>query len=197
VNRAAPGAEDEAMGADPAAGDVSRILRESPVRMDRLLPLVYEELRAIAKRRMAGERPGHTLGATALVHEAYLRLLGSERVSWRDQGHFFGAAAEAMRRILIDHARTRGREKRGGGRRAIPLDVLDLAAREDPEEILSLDEAVRRLEEQDARMASIVKLRFFAGLSEEETASALGVAARTVRREWALARAFLQREIER
>jgi RNA polymerase sigma factor (TIGR02999 family) len=181
------------MGGDDSA-EISRILAQGPVDMDRLLPLVYGQLRAIAAQRMAGERPGHTLDATGLVHEAYLKLVQGP-LDWQGKAHFYGAAAEAMRRILVDHARGRGREKRGAGRVRLPLDVVELASREDPSEILSVDEAVRRLEERDPRMGAIVKLRFFAGLSDEETAEALGVADRTVRREWTLARAFLQREL--
>jgi RNA polymerase sigma factor (TIGR02999 family) len=183
------------MGGGDSA-EISRILRAGPVDMDRLLPLVYGQLRAIAAARMAGERPGHTLDATGLVHEAYLKLVQGP-LDWRGKAHFYAAAAEAMRRILVDHARGRGREKRGSGRVQLPLDVVELASREDPAEILSVDEAVRRLEERDPRMAEIVKLRFFAGLSDEETAQALGVADRTVRRDWTLARAFLQRELGR
>ncbi len=181
------------MGGDDSA-EVSRILEAGRVDMDRLLPLVYDRLRAIAAQRMAGERAGHTLDATGLVHEAYLKLVQGP-VGWQGKAHFYAAAAEAMRRILVDHARGRGREKRGAGRVRLPLDVVDLASREDPSEILSVDEAVRRLEERDPRMAEIVKLRFFAGLSDAETAQALGIADRTVRREWTLARAFLQREL--
>ena len=163
--------------------------------MSALLPLVHDRLRAIAARRMEGERAGHTLQATALVNEAYLRLVGEERLSWSSKSRFYAAAAEAMRRILIDHARSKGRAKRGGGARGLPLDVLDLATRDDVEEILSVDEAVCRLEETDQRMGAIVKLRFYAGLSELETAQALGISDRTVQREWVLARAWLKRRL--
>jgi RNA polymerase sigma factor (TIGR02999 family) len=146
---------------------------------------------------MATERPGHTLGPTALVHEAYLRLVGDGGVGWSGKAHFYAAASEAMRRILVDHARAQNSQKRGGGRLRLALDVVELASREDPAEILALDEAVSRLEEQDPRMAEIVKLRFFAGLQDEETAEALNVSRRTVCREWTMARAFLQREMGR
>jgi RNA polymerase sigma factor (TIGR02999 family) len=129
-----------------------------------LVPRVYEVLRSIAAARMAQERPGHTLQATALVHEAYLRLLGNTHVAWTSWAHFYAAAAEAMRRILIDHARARKRAKRGGGRVPLPLNVADLASHNDREETLAVDEAIRRLEEQDARAAEIVRLRFYAGL---------------------------------
>ena len=162
-----------------------------------LLPLVYDQLRAVAERALATERPDHTLQATALVHEAYMRLVGEREVPWSSKAHFYAAAAEAMRRILVDHARARGSQKRGGDRLRLALDVVELASREDPLEILALDEAVSRLEKQDTRMAEIVKLRFFAGLQDEETAEALGVSRRTVCREWTMARAFLQREMGR
>ncbi|MHC4957660.1 MAG: sigma-70 family RNA polymerase sigma factor [Planctomycetota bacterium] len=186
---------------DSSSSEVSRILRAAadgaPVDQAALLPLVYDGLRAIAARRMATERPGHTLGPTALVHEAYLRLVGDGGVGWSGKAHFYAAASEAMRRILVDHARAQNSQKRGGGRLRLALDVVELASREDPAEILALDEAVSRLEEQDPRMAEIVKLRFFAGLQDEETAEALNVSRRTVCREWTMARAFLQREMGR
>jgi RNA polymerase sigma factor (TIGR02999 family) len=187
------------MGGDSDSREVSRILRAAadgePVDMQALLPLVYGQLRAIAARRMAGERKGHTLQATALVHEAYLKLVGGDGVSWQGRAHFFTAAAESMRRILIDHARGKGRAKRGGGRRRLPLDVVDLASREDLDEILSVEEAIRRLQERDGRLAEIVKLRFYAGLTEKETAEILGVTDRTVRNDWVVARAWLQKKL--
>jgi RNA polymerase sigma factor (TIGR02999 family) len=188
------------MGDDKASRAVSKILRKAgegePVDMGALLPLVYDNLRAIAACRMADERPGHTLQATALVHEAYLKLLGGDDLHWRCKAHFYSAAAEAMRRILIDHARTKKRGKRGGRRARIPIDVVDLASYDSIEEILSVDDAVRRLGEQDPRMAEVVKLRFYAGLSEREVAEALGVTDRTVRRDWVMARAWLQRRLK-
>lgn len=184
------------MTGNPDSKEVSRILRAAgageAVDMSALLPLVYDRLRAIAARRMGAERPDHTLQATALVNEAYLRLVSGERRNWSSKAHFYTAAAEAMRRILIDHARGKGRAKRGERRRGLPLDLVDLATRDNVEEILSVDEAVCRLEEVDARMGAIVKLRFYAGLSEEEVALVLDVSDRTVRREWALARAWLK-----
>ncbi len=184
---------------DPDSREVSRILRAAgegePVDMSALLPLVYEKLRAIAARRMEDERAGHTLQGTALVNEAYLRLVGEGRLDWSSKAHFYAAAAEAMRRILIDHARSKGRVKRGGRCLGLPLDVLDLATRDNVEEILSVDEAVCRLEETDRRMGAVVKLRFYAGLSERETAQALGISDRTVQREWVLARAWLKRRL--
>lgn len=161
-----------------------------------LLPLVYEELRKLATCRMAGERADHTLQATALVHEAYLRLLGGHDHDWANRAQFFVAAAEAMRRILIEHARAFRGPRRGGGLRKWPADVIDLATVEDPEQILALDEAVSRLEQQDADAARVVRLRFYAGLSIEETAGVMGISARTVKRDWSFARAFLYRILE-
>lgn len=162
-----------------------------------LLPLVYDQLRRIAQQRMVNERAGHSLEATALVHEAYLKLVGDDAASlqWANRAHFFSAAAEAMRRILVDHARARGRQKRGGGQARLSLSVATLGPEEASGEILALDDALRRLEQQDERMARIVSLRFFAGLSVDETASALDVSSRTVKREWSLARAWLYREL--
>ncbi len=185
-------------GAD--SREVSRILRAAeagePADLSTLFPLVYDGLRRIAARHMAQERGGHTLQTTALVHEAYLKLLGQEALGWSTKAHFYGAAAEAMRRILIDHARKRARKKRGRGQVQLPLDAADLARLNNAEEIVSVDEAIRRLEKRDARMAEIVKLRFYAGLSAEETARALGVTDRTVYREWELARTWLRRWLE-
>jgi len=189
------------MGSDSASQEVSRILRAavegSPVDQARLIPLVYERLRAIAARQLERERGDHTLGPTALVHEAYLRLFGDGSLEWKGKAHFYAAAGESMRRILVDHARARRTRKRGGGRLRLAIDLVELASREDPTEVLALDEALFRLEQRDARMAEIVKLRFFAGLQEDETAEALGISRRTVCREWTMARAFLRREMGR
>ena len=178
----------------PSEIEVTRILRaldDDAHAPDALLPLVYENLRAIAQRRMANERPGHTLAATALVHEAYVRLIGTASTTYRDRGHFFAAAAEAMRRILIDHARRKGSVKRGGDRQAVPLSIIDLADDPDLDLVMALDDAVTTLEREDPRAATVVKLRFFAGLEVAETADAMGVSERTVMREWAFARARL------
>ncbi len=162
-----------------------------------LLPLVYDELRRLAARRMALEQPGQTLQATALVHEAYLRLVGSgPDQPWDGRGHFFAAAAEAMRRILIDRARDRKRLKRGGTRRRESLDLnsfLDDDA--PPDDLLDLDEALERLAKADPRAAELVKLRLFAGLNLEEAAKALGVVRRTAERDWSFARAWLYRQL--
>src|SRR5215475_3592074 len=160
-----------------------------------LLPLVYDELRKLAAHRMKGERADHTLQATGLVHEAYLRLIGNSEIDWANRAHFFHAAAEAMRRILIEHARAKFGAKRGGARKKLPLDVVDLAAEADPTQILALDEAIFRLEQKDADAARVVRLRFYAGLSVEEIAKATGRSPRTVKRDWAFARAFLIRAL--
>ena len=149
---------------------------------------------------MRGERRGHSLETTALVNEAYLRLAKEGKGSWASKGQFFVAAAEAMRRVLIDHARARQTAKRGGDRRREELDfegVLDLASRHQPAEIMALDEAVSRLNQRDARLADIVRLRFYVGLSVEATAEALGISERTVKRDWTYARAWLFAEIQR
>ena len=159
--------------------------------VDKLLPHVYGELRALAQHQMSGERTEHTLQATALVHEAYLRLVGVENLSWANRGHFFRAAAEAMRRILIEHARKRGRVKRGGRLTHVSLDALELAVGENSGSFLVLDDAIRRLSEHDARAAEVVRLRFFAGLDIEQTAKVLDVSPMTVKREWRFARVWL------
>ncbi len=161
------------------------------------MPLVYDQLRQLANRRLADEAAGHTLQATALVNEVYLRLTKEDQTGQKfaNRGHFFAAAAEAMRRILIEHARSKNRIKRGGGggmRREF-VNVLDLAAAPDFEEILAFDDAIGRLEGEVPLAAAVVRLRFFAGLSVDETAEALGVSSRTVNREWTYARAWLYR----
>jgi RNA polymerase sigma factor (TIGR02999 family) len=160
-----------------------------------LLAAVYDHLRAIARQRMQTESPGHTLQATALVHEAFLRIGQDRRIPFENRAHFFAAAAEAMRRILIDHARARGAVKRGGETVRAPLSVVDLAAESDPAEILALDEALERLEQTEPEVAAVVRLRFFAGLSGDDTAEALGISPRQVDRIWAYARAWLLREM--
>jgi RNA polymerase sigma factor (TIGR02999 family) len=158
---------------------------------DELLPRVYEELRALARRQMAKEPPGQTLQATALVHEAYLRLVGEGQVDWNSVGHFFAAAAASMRRILVERARKQMRHKHGGGRRRVPLDEIDVAAESDSVDLLSLDKALEELRSQDLRMYDVVMLRHFAGLGNEETGKALGISPRTVSREWSCARLWL------
>lgn len=163
-----------------------------------LFRLIYGHLRIIAGQRMAGERPGHTLQPTALVHEAYIRLLGKADVEWAGRGHFYRAAAEAMRKILIDHARARNADKRGGGPAALRITgVADLPGDADPSGILALDDAILRLHNVDPQAAAVVRLRFFAGLDEQAVAAALEISPRTVRREWAFARGWLRDALER
>lgn len=163
---------------------------------DELLRAVYDQLLAIARNRMSRENPDHTLQPTALVHEAYLKLIGSDAVNWSSRAHFFHASAQAMRRILIDHARSVGRVKRGGKMRRRSLDAIDMALTSDGDDILALDAAVTRLAERDERAATIVQLRFYAGLSVEDTAAAMRLSERTVKREWAFARAWLYKQME-
>ena len=161
-----------------------------------LLPLVYEELRALAAQRLAHEKPGQTLQATALVHEAYLRLIDTERAKfWNSRGHFFAAAAEAMRRILVENARRRRSQKRGGDRDRLGLDPAELAAPEPAAALLALDEALDRLAALDPPKAELVKLRHFAGLTIPQAAEVLGISTATASRHWTFARAWLHREI--
>ena len=162
--------------------------------LDRLFSLVYEELRRIAHRQLQVERPGHTLGTTGLVHETYIRLVDQTRVEWRDRGHFFGAAAWAMRRILVDYARRNRAARRGGGVPRLPLDD-DVPAAERGELVLALDEALERLAALDRRLSQVVECRYFGGLTEEETAEVLGVTRRTVQRDWVKARGWLYLEL--
>ena len=163
---------------------------------DRLMPQVQQELHRIADRYLAAERPGHDLQATALINEAYLRLVDWKDIQWADRAHFFALAANMMRRVLVDHARRRDRTKRGG--EAIQVSLIEAAHVPTPEhaDVLALDEALQRLETLDPRKSRIVELRFFGGLSLEETAEALGVSVGTVRRDWSLARAWLLRELK-
>ncbi len=160
-----------------------------------LLASAFDELRAIARNRLRSERVDHTLQPTALVNEVYLRLFAGADVRYENRAHFFSAAAETMRHILLEHARNRGRQKRGGGRKRVPLSLVDAAAESDREDIHAVDEALTRLEARDAGLAKIVKLRFFAGLTNEQIAEALGSSERTIRREWKLAQAWLAREL--
>ena len=160
-----------------------------------LLPIVYQQLRALAANRIAAEAPGQTLQATALVHEAYVRLVGNQNVRWDSRGHFFAAAAEAMRRILIDRARAKKREKRGGNRKRFDLTAADLTIDAVPDEILDLDEALRKLAAEDGVKAQLVELRFFGGMSMREAAGFLGISTTTADRHWAYSRAFLFAEL--
>lgn len=179
--------------------DVTRILEAicdgDSDAVERLLPLVYDELRRLAAAKLAHEAPGQTLQATALVHEVYLRLVGGVEPRWETRGHFFTAAAEAMRRILIDRARSRKRQKRGGGAKRLALDELDLASPPPDDELLALDEALSKLAVEEPVKAELVKLRFFAGLSVEQAAAALGISRATADRYWSFARAWLFHEL--
>ncbi|HEV3345119.1 MAG TPA: ECF-type sigma factor [Pirellulales bacterium] len=161
-----------------------------PQASEKLLPLVYEELRQVAARQLANERPGQTLQATALVHEAYLRLLGGAE-SWQNRRHFFSAAAEAMRRILVERARRKRRQRHGGSHRRVDLDAQDIPIESADVDLLALDEVLDQLAAEDAAKAELVKLRFFAGLSEQEAADVLGISRATAARYWAYARAWL------
>lgn len=162
-----------------------------PQAAEKLLPLVYEELRQVAARQLAHERPGQTLQATALVHEAYLRVVGDGADLWKNRRHFFAAAAEAMRRILVERARRKRRVRHGGGRQRVELDGADIPLEDPAVDLLALDEVLDRLAAEDPPKAELVKLRFFAGLSEQQAADVLGISRATAARHWAYARAWL------
>lgn len=182
---------------DPATTRLIQAAGSGDVRaVDELIRVVYDQLRAIAQRQISMERPGNTLEATALVHEAYLRLVGLHSIDWRSRGHFYAAAAEAMRRVLIDHARAKGAKKRGGDWAKTVVNVCDLAADDRLGEFLSLDEAIESLQNEDDRAATVVRLRFYAGLTLEQTAEALSVSRSSVDRDWAFARAWLLKHLE-
>jgi len=179
--------------------DVTRILNAieqgDAQAADKLLPLVYEELRRLAAQKMSHERPGHTLEATALVHEAYIRLVGAEAQNFSGRTHFFAAAAEAMRRILIENARRKQRYKHGADHHRVDLEDSEIAIEGPSTDLLALDEALTKLAEEDREVADLVKMRYFAGLSFEQSATILGVSRRTADRYWAYARAWLYQEI--
>jgi RNA polymerase sigma-70 factor (ECF subfamily) len=196
------GAFQETMQGESAGPDVTRLLREwqagSAPALESLLPLVYAELHTLASRYLSRERRDHTLQPTALVNEAFLRLAGQRDVDWQSRAHFFGIAANLMRRILVDHARRDGRFKRGGGVTHLPLDDIDPPSPKvpvDPVDACVLDTALSRLEALDPQQGRIVELRFFGGMTIEETAEVVGVSSATVKREWAVARAWLYREL--
>lgn len=180
------------MGTDDS---ITRLLKANAV--DELLPLVYDELRRLAARKMANEAAGQTLEATALVHEAWLRLENGRNQPWQNRAHFFGAAAEAMRRILVENARRKHRLKRGGHLERVDLDAVDIPSPLPDEELLALDEALDRLAEIDQRAAQVVKLCFFVGLTQEAAAKELDLSIATVERSWAFARAWLFREVQK
>jgi RNA polymerase sigma factor (TIGR02999 family) len=180
--------------------EVTRILsglEQGQSQAEELLPLVYDELRRLAAWRLANEKPGQTLQATALVHEAYLRLVGKEDPHWNGRHHFFGAAAEAMRRILVENARRKKRLKHGGQMERVDVDEVEIPSPLPDDELLAMDEALDRLTEVDPRAAELVKLCFFVGLSQPQAAKELGVSITTIERTWAYARAWLFREIQK
>ncbi|UCE60823.1 MAG: sigma-70 family RNA polymerase sigma factor [Phycisphaerales bacterium] len=183
----------------PAPGNATQLLLEFSAgdqdALNKLVPLVYSELRMLAGRALHRERRGHTLDTTALVHEAYLRLVDQQNVHWRHRAHFFGVAAQMMRRILVDHARKRGAAKRGSGRGQVPLEDAAIRISESTIDLTVLDDALNLLAEFDPKPCRIVELRFFGGLTIEETAEVLGISPATVKREWTVARAWLRREI--
>jgi RNA polymerase sigma factor (TIGR02999 family) len=184
-----------------AMSDVTQILQQiesgDPSAAEQLLPLVYDELRKLAAARLADEKPGQTLQATALVHEAYLRLVDVDQAQhWNGRGHFFGAAAEAMRRIIIERARARKAAKAGGGQQRVPLDGLQVAGPEPQWDLLAIDAALEQLEQIDPQAGEIVKLRYFVGMTIPEAAAALGVSPSTVDRQWAWARAWLHAKLQ-
>ncbi|MGA7126205.1 MAG: sigma-70 family RNA polymerase sigma factor, partial [Chthoniobacterales bacterium] len=186
---------------EPSQSDVTSLLKQftqgDKEAAEKLIPLVYDELKRLARSYMRREPPDHTLQTTALVHEAYLKLICQRTANWQSRSHFFGIAAQLMRRILIDHARGQLREKRGGGKAILPLKA-DLAfSPEQSEELMRLDEALDRLSVLDPRQGKVVELRFFGGLSVEETSGFLGVSPKTVKRDWVVAKAWLHAELRR
>jgi RNA polymerase sigma factor (TIGR02999 family) len=190
------------MSETPDSDGVTRLLVDwqngDQKALDSLIPLVYQELRAIAGRYLSHESPGHTLQSTALVHEAYFKLIGQRRVRWQNRAHFFGIAAQMMRRILIDHARHQARDKRGGSAPKLSLDETVIAAETEADtdlDLLALDDALTSLARIDPRGARIIELRFFSGLTLDETAEVMGISAGTVKRDWSAARAWLYREM--
>jgi len=194
-------------GSNPNSEEITVMLRvlnaeTSRETLDALLPLVYDELHRQAHRYLRGERPNHTLQTTALINEAYLRLVGQKSVEWQNRAHFFGLAANMMRRILVDYAKTRTRAKRGGSDEAVPLeDALSIAAETTSEadkiDLIALDRALDKLAAKDERLARIVELRYFSGLTVEETAEVLKISEMTVKRDWNVAKALLYKEIKK
>jgi RNA polymerase sigma factor (TIGR02999 family) len=179
---------------------ITRLLKDwsagNSTALEELMPIIYDELRSLAAHYLRRERIDHTLQPTALVHEAYFRLVDQQAVQWQNRAHFFGVAAQMMRRILIDHAKSHGRAKRGGGRQKVDLDQAVALTAEQAGELLALDEALATLGQFDARKGKIVELRYFGGLSVEETAEVLGISPNTVMRDWAMAKAWLYNQIK-
>ena len=197
ASREPPGRNEDQVGTSTTSADVLTELRSGRRgAIDLLVPLMYHELRAIAHRQLVARARGGTLSTTALVHEAYLKLVDQSRADWRDRAHFLAVASLAMRHVLVDRAKARSTLKRGGERRRITLDDAHIAVDDQPDALLQLDEAMHRLAALQPRLARVVECRFFGGLTEEEIAEALGVTVRTVQRDWAKARMLLQREME-
>jgi len=180
-------------------GEVTRLLAElgrgGTAAVDRLMPILYDELRQMARRQIGRERSDHTLDATALVHEAYVKLVGLDRMQWQNRAHFLAVAAQAMRRVLVDYAVSRRAQKRGGDRHKVPLDDVCAGSRQPIEVLVALDTALQKLEVVDARLTRVVECRYFGGMSVEEAAHALDVSPATIKRDWTLARAWLSREL--
>lgn len=183
----------------PAQPNITELLvgygRGDKEALDRLMPIVYDELRRQAARYLKREQAGHTLQTTALIHEAYVRLVDQRNVQWQNRAHFFGIAAQLMRRILVDHARTKKRAKRGGSDVRVSLGEVDVAAKDQDLDVVALDEALNRLAKIDEQQSRVVELRFFSGLTVEETAEVMGISAATVKRDWSMAKAWLHREL--
>ena len=174
---------------------LSELGRGGPAALNRLIPILYDELRHIARRHLRGERPDHTLDTTALVHEAYVKLVGLDRMTWQNRAHFLAVAAQAMRRVLVDYAVTRRAQKRGGERQRVPLEDVAAGTDQPLETLLALDRALRGLEGLDGRLSRVVECRYFGGMSVEETAEVLQVSEATIKRDWSIARAWLNRAL--
>jgi RNA polymerase sigma factor (TIGR02999 family) len=187
-------------GPGPAPHQITQLLVDwrngDATALEQLIPFVHDELRRVARRHMAHERAGHTLQATALVNEAYVRLIDIRQVNWQDRAHFFAMSSRLMRRILVDFARSKGYQKRGGGAQKVSLDEALIVSQETPHNLVAIDDALTALAAVDARKAQVVEMRFFGGLSVEETAEALKVSVDTVMRDWKLAKAWLLRELK-
>ena len=181
------------------AGEVTALLTQlgsrGPAAIDRLMSILYDELRRIASRQLRGERPDHTLETTALVHEAYVKLVGLDRISWQNRAHFLAVASQAMRRVLVNHAVSRRAQKRGGARSKVPLEDIAPGQAQPVETLMALDTALHRLEQIDPRLSRVVECRYFGGMSVEEAAEALRVSPATIKRDWSVARAWLNREL--
>ena len=192
--------QDGSVAGEDRRGEVTRLLaelgRNGTAAIDRQMPIIYEELRRMAHLQMRRERPDHTLDTTALVHEAYVKLVGLDRMQWQNRAHFLAVAAQAMRRVLVDYALTRKTQKRGGDRRRVPLDGIDIGTPQPIDALMAIDAALHKLDALDARLTRVVECRYFGGMSVEETAEALRVSPATVKRDWTLARAWLGRELK-